>query len=275
MKIAVYLRKEDILETGDYKSMISSLASAGHEVFRVFSGEDLEGGADLVLAVGGDGTFLSAARVVSDSNIPVMGVNMGRLGFLSGIRPEDVAEAVSGAPLITEDRSLLSISGEGFDAGECCEGWPFALNEIAVSRKGSSMLGIDVEIDGAQLPTYWADGIIISTASGSTAYSLSVGGPIVNPSAKVLIVSPIASHNLNVRPLVVPDTSRIRISFRSREDRVTLMADNRTGIVPSSSVISVSLAHFSLKRVRPRRESFIDALTSKLYWGEDRRNNGR
>lgn len=275
MRIAVYLRKEDILETEDYKSMISSLAAAGHGVFRVFSRDQLGPDTDLVLAVGGDGTFLSAARVVSDSAIPVMGVNMGRLGFLSGIRPADVAEAVSEGLLTTEDRSLLAVRGEGFDPAASCGGWPYALNEVAVSRKGSSMLGIDVEIDGNVLPTYWADGLIISTASGSTAYSLSVGGPIVNPASKVLIVSPIASHNLNVRPLVVPDTSRITVSFRSRESCVTLMTDNRTATVPATSVIDVSLAHFSLKRVRPRRESFIDALTSKLYWGEDRRNTGR
>lgn len=275
MRIAVYLKIEDILENADYKSMISALEAAGNEVFRAFSGRDLGPDTDLVLAVGGDGTFLSAARVVSDSEIPVMGVNMGRLGFLSGNRPEEVADAVAEGALATEDRSLLALSGDGFDPSGACGGWPFALNEVAVSRKGPSMLGIDVRIDDVLLPTYWADGLIISTASGSTAYSLSVGGPIVNPAAKVLIISPIASHNLNVRPLVVPDTSRIEISFRSRDEVVTLMTDNRTGIVPASSKISVSLAHFSLKRVRPRRESFIDALTSKLYWGEDRRNTGR
>jgi len=274
MNIAVYLRKEDILESPSYISMVSSLEAAGHRVCRVFTRADLGPDTGLVLAVGGDGTFLSAARIVSDSCLPVMGVNMGRLGFLSGIRPEDVADAVAEGQLTTEDRSILAISGEGFDAS-ACEGWPFALNEVALSRKGSSMLGIDVEIDGVLLPTYWADGLIISTSSGSTAYSLSVGGPIVNPASKVLIISPIASHNLNVRPLIVPDTSKIEVSFRSREPMVTLMTDNRNGIIPASSRISVSLAHFSLKRVRPRRESFIGALTSKLYWGEDRRNTGR
>jgi NAD+ kinase len=134
------------------------------------------------------------------------------------------------------------------------------------------MLGVDVQIDGIQLPTYWADGLVISTSSGSTAYSLSVGGPIVLPESKVLIISPIAPHNLNIRTLVVPDTSEITLKMHSRDGRFVLTADNRTAEVSEDTMVKVAVAQFSLKRVRLNRSNFINALTEKLFWGEDIRN---
>ena len=148
------------------------------------------------------------------------------------------------------------------------------MNEISVFRRGAAILGIDVSIDGNPLPTYWADGLLVSTSSGSTAYSLSVGGPICVPDSKVLIIAPIAPHNLNVRPLVVPDTTKISISMRSRDDKVTMSMDNRNLLLSSSATIDVMVAQFSLKRVRLEKSSFIKALTTKLFWGEDIRNGG-
>ena len=151
--------------------------------------------------------------------------------------------------------------------------WPYALNEITVHRSGAAMLGINVSVNGDSLPTYWADGLLVATSSGSTAYSLSAGGPICTPDAKVLIIAPIAPHNLNVRPLVVPENTRINISTVSRDGRVILTMDNRTLTVDDSTSIDVSVAQFSLKRVRLPKSSFVKALTSKLFWGEDIRNN--
>ena len=150
--------------------------------------------------------------------------------------------------------------------------WPYALNEFTVHRSGAAMLGVEVVLDGVQLPTYWADGLIISTSSGSTAYSLSAGGPIALPESKVLIISPIAPHNLNVRPLVVPDSTHITLRMHSRDENVIFTADNRTVQIPAETEVKIAVAQFSLKRVRLNRSNFIDALTEKLFWGEDVRN---
>jgi NAD+ kinase len=135
------------------------------------------------------------------------------------------------------------------------------------------MLGVQVSVDGVRLPTYWADGLIVSTSSGSTAYSLSSGGPIVLPESKVLIITPIAPHNLNVRPLVVPDTAEIKLKMDSRDPEVIFTADNRTSSVSADTEITIGVAQFSLKRVRLKKSNFINALTEKLFWGEDVRNN--
>ena len=150
--------------------------------------------------------------------------------------------------------------------------YPYALNEITVHRAGPAMLGVDVSIDGSSLPTYWADGLLVATSSGSTAYSLSAGGPIVMPESKVLIVAPISPHNLNVRPLVVPDTSEITLSLRARDEKVFLTIDNRSEEVSTDLRMKISMAQFSLKRIRLNKSNFIKALTTKLFWGEDIRN---
>ena len=147
-----------------------------------------------------------------------------------------------------------------------------ALNEITVHRTGASMLGVDVDLNGVKLPTYWADGLVVSTSSGSTAYSLSVGGPIVLPESKVLIISPIAPHNLNIRPLVVPDNSELTLKMHSRDGVFALTADNRTVEVDEAVEVKITVAQFSLRRVRLNRSNFINALTEKLFWGEDVRN---
>ena len=186
------------------------------------------------------------------------------------------AVAVCGA---TEERHgiVLAKSDLAKKAGvktgdDLIDSWPYALNEISVRRKGAAMLCVDVVIDGIHLPTYWADGLVISTSSGSTAYSLSVGGPIVLPESKVLIVAPIAPHNLNMRPLVVPDSSVISLRMQSRDGGFEFSADNRTCVVGMDVPVDISVAQFSLKRVRLNSSNFINALTDKLYWGEDVRN---
>lgn len=270
MKTAVFIGKEEFLGDSRLDGLVASLAEAGCQPYVLMADQPLQEGTDMLLSVGGDGTFLSASMLVADKGIPVAGVNMGRMGFLSENRPEDVAHALVSGEYTVENRAMLhaDVSAEG--AG--CISWPYALNEVAVRRTGAAMLAVDVCVDGVTLPTYWADGLVISTSSGSTAYSLSVGGPIVLPESKVLIISPIAPHNLNVRPLVVPDTSVITLKMHSRDGHYEFSADNRTVVLDEDVRMTVSMAQFSLKRVRLNRSNFIQALTDKLYWGEDVRN---
>ena len=225
---------------------------------------------DFILSVGGDGTFLSASALSVRNDIPIVGVNTGRVGFLSENRASDVVEAILSGDYTVENRAMLH--AEVLAGNIQADSWPYALNEFTVHRSGAAMLGVQVSIDGIKLPTYWADGLVISTSSGSTAYSLSVGGPIVLPESKVLIISPIAPHNLNVRPMIVPDTSKISLRMHSRDGRFEFSADNRTVEVGEDVEIAVHMAQFSLKRVRLSKSNFINALTDKLFWGEDVRN---
>lgn len=273
MRIAAYLGNTGLERDARLVSLLSSLEDAGCEVCLADSRSGIPGNTDFLLSVGGDGTFLSAAALVGDSGIPVLGVNLGRLGFLSENRPETVAAALLGGEYTIESRTLLGTSLSMPAGNASMDDRPFALNEVTVHRYGGAMLGVDVTVDGSALPTYWADGLLVATSSGSTAYSLSVGGPIVLPESKVLIIAPIASHNLNVRPLVVPDTSNIEIGLQSRDDRVILTMDNRSAEISPDMKIGISMAQFSLKRVRLNSSDFINALTSKLFWGEDIRNS--
>ena len=270
MNTAVYIGKNVLVSDARLQNLLSELEQGGCHLHILAEGEALSGNSDMRLSVGGDGTYLSASSLVAQAGIPVVGVNLGRLGFLSENRPEDVAQAILSGDYTVENRLMLQadvITGE-----KSIDDWPYALNEMSVRRSGPSMLAVEVSVDGVQLPTYWADGLLISTSSGSTAYSLSVGGPIVLPESKVLIISPIAPHNLNVRPLVVPDSSEIRLKMHSRDGSFEFAADNRTAVLNESVEINISMAQFSLKRVRLNKSNFINALTEKLFWGEDVRN---
>ena len=267
MNIAIYIGAEHIRTDKRLADLVASLEAGGCETYVTEQGVPLREGTDMLLSMGGDGTFLAAAIIAQSNYVPVAGVNMGRMGFLSENRPEDVVDAILSGEYTIEDRTMLSAS---LNTSEMIV--PLALNEVSVRRNGAAMLCVDVCVNGVKLPAYWGDGLVISTSSGSTAYSLSVGGPIVLPESKVLIISPIAPHNLNVRPLVVPDTSVIELSVQSRDGHFELSADNRTIDVPESTKVSIEVAQFSLKRVRLNKSNFIQALTDKLYWGEDVRN---
>lgn len=274
MRIAIYSgMSECTVDAGNRLDRLwLELRNAGCETF--FYGEegcDLAG-CDFLLSVGGDGTFLSASALSVRNDVPVVGVNFGRVGFLSENRPEDVANSLLSGDYIIEERAVLQASIEGDAANGAEKFWPYAFNEFTVHRSGAAMLGIDVDIDGISLPTYWADGLIISTSSGSTAYSLSAGGPIVLPGSKVLILTPIAPHNLNIRPLIVPDSANISFRVHSRDSKVVFTADTRTLEINDGAFIRMGVAQFSLKRVRLGSSNFINALTEKLFWGEDVRN---
>lgn len=275
MKACVYIGVTDAaaLADGRVDGLLSELRQAGWEVHVMQHGEQSMPEADILLSVGGDGTFLAASALAATSGTPVVGVNLGRLGFLSENRPEDVAKSLISGEYTIEDSPVLkavpAVEGQFEQAGL----WPYAFNEFTVHRNGTAILEVEVTVNGIPLPSYWADGLILSTSAGSTAYSLSVGGPIVMPGSKVLIITPIASHNLNMRPLIVPDSSAVTFTIRSRDGKAMFTADNRAVEIPGGTSVTMSLAQFSLRRVRLNSSNFINALTQKLFWGEDIRNN--
>lgn len=272
MRIAVYIKKEALRHDPRVGDLREDMKAAGIEAYDIAQYADIRPDTDMLMAIGGDGTFLSAAKRVRDSGLPIIGVNLGRLGFLSENRPEEVVMQLLRRQYQIEDRTLIQTQVGGMDTSAIEGFWPISLNEISVHRMGAVMLGVDVTVDGQPLPTYWADGLLVATASGSTAYSLSAGGPICYPDAKVLIITPISPHNLNVRPLIVPETAHIGIRLQSREGSVVVSMDNRTMTVPSAISMDISMAQFSLRRVRLGKSNFEKALTSKLFWGEDVRN---
>lgn len=240
----------------------------------VFSSfEDLPKATSLFLALGGDGTFLNSASIVRDSEIPVAGINFGRLGFLTTAKVQEdennwIDFLIEGKFNI-QKRSLLKIDGCGLPSMT----FPYALNEISIQRKTPFMIGIDLKINGYAVPTYWADGLLVATPTGSTAYSLSVGGPIVAPGSNVFIIAPIAPHNLNIRPLIVPDESELEIAIRTRIDGALMTVDNKQFCISSSDVIHLSKAKFEMNNVTFSKAGFFAALQEKLLWGEDKRNN--
>ena len=270
MNVAIYIGTEHIRSDERLIELINQLKDGGCDIYFIASDEPLKDGTDVLLSVGGDGTFLSAAMKASGANIPVAGVNLGRMGFLSEYRQEDITAALLSGEFSIEERTLLK--AEVITGCAAIDDCPYALNEMTVRRSGAAMLGVDVCVDGVTLPTYWGDGLVISTSSGSTAYSLSVGGPIVLPQSKVFLISPIAPHNLNVRPLVVPDSSVISLKVHSRDGHFEFSADNRTCELKEGTAVEISMAQISLKRVRLDKSNFIQALVEKLYWGEDVRN---
>ena len=274
MKIGYFILKEGLREDRQASHLLEELRSASCEVYEIRSKSDILPETDLVLSMGGDGTFLSAAHIVSDIGLPILGVNFGRIGFLCENRPDAVLKALMEGNFNIAYRTVLNATLKGPEARRRIGMLPYSLNEVAIHRKGASVLGIRVAVNGETLPTYWADGLIVSTSSGSTAYSLSAGGPICMPDTKVLIITPIAPHNLNVRPLVLPETAKVDISFESRDGIAVLSMDNTTAEIQQDWTIHVEMAQFSLKRIRLAESGFVRALTSRLFWGEDMRNNG-
>ena len=267
MIFAYYIKKPGLGSDERIRCLLGELSKAGHEVYDISLGA--RQGTCLLLSFGGDGTFLSAARYACEADVPVLGVNLGRLGFLSDSKYEGLAQLLIEGKWSCEERELLKIDFAGIPEGF----WPYAVNEVTLFRSEAAMLGVDVSIGDSALPTYWADGLLMSTSLGSTAYSLSVGGPICMPDLRAFIISPISPHNLNVRPLIIPQSSKVLIRpFTRRGNPVMLTIDNRNCLIPSGSVLSVRAASFSLKKARVGESTFIDALKGKFFWGEDIRN---
>ncbi|HAC40311.1 MAG TPA: NAD(+) kinase [Rikenellaceae bacterium] len=273
MKIGYFILKDELRTDARMASLLRDLEEATYELYEIRTKADVRPDTDLVLSMGGDGTFLSAAHVVADIGLPILGVNFGRIGFLCENRPEAVRKALVEGDFSIEYRTVLNATLKGPEARRSIGMLPYSVNEVALHRAGPSVLGIHVSVNGEPLPTYWADGLLVATPSGSTAYSLSVGGPICMPDTKVLVLAPISPHNLNVRPIVIPETAKIDISFESRDGKATMSMDNRVEEIQPDWSIHVEMAQFSLKRVRLPESGFVKALTSRLFWGEDMRNN--
>ena len=269
MKVAYYIKKESLRGDARIESLLAELRQGGVEVSQVRSRADVRPDMDLLISFGGDGTFLSAAHRAADAGVPILGVNLGRLGFLSSHRAGDVAAHILSGDWNVVERTMLEVSVEGMDIDNF---WPYAVNEAGLHRTDAGTLGIDASIDGVPLPTYWADGLLVSTSSGSTAYSLSAGGPICMPASSVLLLTPVAPHNLNLRPVVTPASSVISLQARSRSGEAVLTVDNRNYTIPDGVRVEVRQAPFKLKKVCLDGDSFIDALRSRLFWGQDVRN---
>jgi NAD+ kinase len=235
---------------------------------------ELDASFDIMISIGGDGTILRAATLVRDSGIPILGVNAGRLGFLAMVQKDEIAEFLQ---LIIEkkytisERNLISLTGTP-DIPEISD-INFAMNEISVSRKDTtSMITIETYLNDEFLNSYWADGLIISTPTGSTGYSLSCGGPILTPNVSSLVITPIAPHNLNARPLVIPDDTIIRLKITGREEHYLVSLDSRIASVKNESVLTIQKTPFKIKMVEIHEETFLKTLRKKLLWGEDKRN---
>jgi NAD+ kinase len=227
---------------------------------------------DLVLSVGGDGTFLETILQIKDFDIPVAGVNTGRLGFLSNISEDELSHSIDmlcQGEYKTIERSMLEIVNPLHLFGGISSA---ALNEVTIQKADLSMITINVFIDDTYLNTYWADGLIISTATGSTAYNLSVGGPILSPEDPSFIISPIAPHNLTIRPIIVSGESRLRMVIEGRSSEYLTTCDFRSTRLPFSQELYIEKSEYKLKTVMLRGMDFYSTLRNKLMWGADRRN---
>jgi NAD+ kinase len=222
---------------------------------------------DFVLAIGGDGTILESAKLIGKMSTPVIGLNKGRLGFLANSNTDDINQILSNVKLSKfqiSERTIIKGIVNGIEYN--------ALNEISVSRKNTtSLITIETKLNQQFLNTYWADGLIVSTPTGSTGYSLSCGGPIIMPESKNLVLTPIAPHNLNARPLVIPDDKEISISIKSREDQYFISIDSDIISASINSEIVISKANQKLNMVEFDDNSFIKSLKDKLMWGKDKR----
>ncbi len=228
---------------------------------------ELPGDLDFMFSIGGDGTFLEAARLVRGKDILLAGINSGRLGFLAYIAQEEISSSLDEifrGKYTVEERSIIEMSTPSFSE--------FALNEIAVQKADSRMLSIHAYLNGELLNSYWADGLIIATPTGSTAYSLSVGGPIVVPGSRNFIISPISPHSLAVRPVVVPDYHEIRLRVEARSSYFLVSADFKSQNIETSVEIVIKRAKEVVKTIKLESHSFYSIIRSKLMWGVDRRN---
>jgi NAD+ kinase len=290
--VAIFSRALSLPYTGLLQEMVSMLLADGIKIFLhenvlplvspaqalqiegTFSSANHLEAVDVLLSVGGDGTFLEAMLHTLTNDIPVMGINSGRLGFLADVPIEEYAAAIRNLKnnhYTTEARTLLSVDGIPQESNEI--GRQVALNEFTITKRDtSSMLVIHTKINGEHLNSYWADGIIVSSATGSTGYSLSCGGPILTPDCNNFIITPISPHNLNVRPLVVPDSSVVEFKIEGRADYIMIALDSRSQTLPIQSTFTVQKAAEKCKIVRLSSTSFTDALKKKLLWGKDLRN---
>lgn len=292
MKVAIYSRVMDWDHRSEVQDLFDELAKQQITpvIFRPYfeqltkgiqfsmpvqtfgTGIELDKSIEFIISLGGDGTLLDTVSLVGNKNIPVLGINFGRLGFLAGIGKEDTTAAVnalSKRSFVVDKRSLIHLDASEELFGES----PFALNEFAIHKKDTSpMIKIHTYLNGEFLNTYWADGLIVSTPTGSTGYSLSCNGPIVFPDSGSFVITPVAPHNLNVRSIVVPDNNVISFEVEGRADDFICALDSRRHTVNKQVQLAVKRESFTMSLVRLNENNFLQTLRSKLMWGLDSRN---
>ncbi len=236
---------------------------------KIFTNDDFQ--ADFVISMGGDGTFLKAASRVREKMIPILGVNMGRLGFLADVSPGDIercVEAIYQDDFSIENRALIKVETDG----EPLEGYDCALNDVAIlKRDTASMISIHASINGDHLTTYQADGLVVSTPTGSTAYSLSNGGPIIVPGTKVFSMTAVAPHSMNIRPIVLSDSSEITLTVESRSHNFLIAIDGRSEKCKEGTRLTLRRAPYDVKVVKRSGRRYFNTLREKMMWGEDAR----
>lgn len=271
IKILVQLGWKPVLHHGLKKHLSEKIPDLTKcDTFESY--KDLKKGIDLTISMGGDGTFIETVGFIRDSQVPILGINTGRLGFLANISKsqiETALEMVKNQQYEYQLRSLLKIHTEENLFGDD----NFALNEVTLHKKDtSSMITVHASLGGKYLNSYWSDGLIVSTPTGSTAYSLSCGGPIVTPGCKVHILTPIAPHNLNVRPMVVPDHMPIILSVEGRERRYLISIDGKSKNIRQGEEVKIEKAEFMLNVIKFEDNNFLDTIRNKMMWGIDKRN---
>ncbi|MDC1403348.1 NAD kinase [Crocinitomicaceae bacterium] len=234
--------------------------------------KDFSTGIDLAISMGGDGTFIQTVKFIRNSGVPIIGINTGRLGFLANVsteKMEETLEAVKRKEFVFQSRSLMKLDMENNPFGDD----NVALNEVTLHKKdAASMITVDASLAGKYLNSYWADGLIVATPTGSTAYNLSCGGPIVTPGCQIHMLTPIAPHNLNVRPMVVPDHLPITLTVQGRERRYLVSLDGISQSIKQGEVVTVSKADFMLNVIKFEDNNFLDTIRNKMMWGIDKRN---
>ncbi len=292
MRIALFGKDFNLDQLGYFRTLTEALESHGcqlliwkpfHEFLKdkiIFQQEvalfndhsDLKGRADLLFSVGGDGTMLHSVRLVRDSGIPISGINLGTMGFLSSIPRSEIISAVEdilGNRYRIVKRTLISLHSPQ----NLFSDFNFAFNELSINKKeNSSLVVVHVWVNDHLLHSYWADGLIVATPTGSTAYSLSCGGPIITPDSSNFVITPIAPHNLSVRPVVIPDTSLIRIRVDSRDHQALVGLDSQSSVITPDVELVVGKAEFEINLVQRQNENFFSTIRAKLNWGSDIRN---
>ena len=262
----------DIFIYKPFKQFLESNLNYSPRVKGLFNSHiDLQDNTDMIFSIGGDGTFLDTVSLVRDKGIPIVGINSGRLGFLATISQEKLLgslDIILSKKFSVEERTLLKLDFPGAKK----EDFHYALNEVSIEKVGSTMITIHAYINGEFLNSYWADGLIISTPTGSTAYSLSVGGPIVIPGSDDIIISPISPHNLTVRPLVIPDKDELTLKVDGRDEKYIASVDSRSVMLPNKTEVRVKRAEFKIKMLKLKGHSYYGTLRDKLMWGVDKRN---
>ena len=257
----------DYVVNEDFANAVEALTNIHIDAQHLFSGKPIATGNDIMITYGGDGTLLEAVALLPSNDIPVVGINCGRLGYLTaddGKGIEELFGAIAEGNLRFEERLMLTT--EGMDQEEC-----IALNEITIHRNGASMIAVETLINDNYVATYHGDGLVVATPTGSTAYSLSAGGPIVDPMCRCFVLSPLAPHNLTMRPVVIPDSSVVTLRVHSRGGEALISADNRTYTLRDGSEVKIKLAERRVILAMPHNNTFYDTLREKMMWGVDKR----